>query len=46
MPANQATISTKMFSQFKMNEMWLSETSVQKFLKAASFGVTSSGGNG
>ena len=43
MPTNQATISTKM-SQFQINEMWLSETSMQK-LSAVSFGVTVSGDN-
>lgn len=43
MPTHQATISTKM-SQFKISEMWLSETSMQKLL-AVSFDVTYSGGN-
>ena len=43
MSTNQATISTKM-SQFKISEMWLSETSMKKLL-AVSFGMTASGGN-
>lgn len=45
MPANQATISTKMLSQLKMSEMWLSETSMQKYLAQLSFSVIP-GGNG
>lgn len=46
MPANQAAISTNMLFQFKISEMWLSETAKQKFLTLPSFGMTASGGNG
>lgn len=45
MPANQAAISTNMLFQFKISEMWLSETSKQRFLTLLSFGMTASGDN-
>lgn len=45
MPANQAAISTNMLFQFKISEMWLRETSKQKFLTLLSFGMTASGDN-
>lgn len=42
MLANEATISIPMLSLFKMSEIELSETSMQKFLAAVSFAVIAS----